>query len=63
MTIRHPLYWIYGLTLITAATWAESRGFTMGSLIESKASPRSIRDNPGGGRPIYGSSPRYSGGK
>jgi len=63
MTIRHPLYVLYGLTLIVASTWAEVRGVSFGSLTESKSTPRSIRDNPGGGRPIYGSSPRYSGGK
>jgi hypothetical protein len=32
-------------------------------MIEGKPTPKSIRDNPGAGRAIYGMSPRYSGGK
>jgi hypothetical protein len=31
--------------------------------MEGKNTPRSIRDNPGAGRAIYGTSPRYTGGK
>jgi hypothetical protein len=63
MTIKHPLYWLYGLTLIGSSTYLESQGFTFRSLTEGKPTPRSIRDNPGAGRAIYGSSPRYTGGK
>ena len=63
MTIQHPLYILYGLGLIGAVTWAESNGVTLSSLVDSKSAPRTVRDNPGGGRPLYGSSPRYSGGK
>lgn len=63
MTIQHPLYVIYGLALIGAVTWAEASGVMYGSLTEGKNTPRSVRDNPGSGRGIYGVSPRYSGGK
>lgn len=63
MTIRHPIYVIYGVTLIGAVTWAEANGINLRSLSDGKATPRSVRDNPGAGRAIYGGSPRYSGGK
>jgi len=63
MTIQHPLYLIYGLTLIGGSAYVESQGFTFRSLVEGKTTPKSIRDNPGAGRAIYGSTSRYTGGK
>lgn len=63
MTIQHPIYVLYGLSLIGGAAYLESKGFTMQQMIEGKAAPKSIRDNPGAGRAIYGTSPRYTGGK
>jgi hypothetical protein len=63
MTIRHPIYLLYGLSLIGGSAYLESRGFTFRSMFEDKNAPKSIRNNPGGGRALYHSSPRYSGGK
>lgn len=63
MTIQHPIYLLYGLSLIGGSAYLESKGVTLQSMIEGKQTPRSIRDNPGAGRAIYGSSPRYTGGK
>lgn len=61
--MKTPLYLIYGICVLGFATLAQYSGWTLNSPNEKMAPPRTIRDNPGAYGPIYGGSPRYSGGK
>jgi hypothetical protein len=61
--MRHPIYMIYGLAVISFMGMAQFRGWTLSQLNQARTIPRSIRDNPGAFRPMYNGSPRYSGGK
>jgi hypothetical protein len=61
--MRHPIYMIYGLAVISFMGMAQFRGWTLSQLNQTRTIPRSIRDNPGAFRPMYNGSPRYSGGK
>lgn len=60
---QHPVFFLYGLSLIGLATLAEYRGWTLSRSREVRNVPRSIRDNPGAYRSIYAGYPRYFGGK
>jgi hypothetical protein len=60
---RHPFFFTYGLGLITLATLAEFSGYSFSSVRKVNNVPRSVRDNPGAYRAIYGTYYRYSGGK
>jgi len=58
------IYLLYGLAVLGLLGWAEYTGWSMTSVNESREGPpRSVRDNPGANRPIYGGSGRYVGGK
>ena len=61
--MRSPLYLLYGMGLLAAMSFAQWRGFTLGSLNQAREVPRSIRDNPGAYRSTYGGYSRYTGGK
>ena len=61
--LRHPVYFLYGLSLLSAATVAEYRGWAVFRPDEVKGVPKTIRDNPGTYRSIYAGYSRYSGGK
>lgn len=61
--MRHPLYLVYGLALLSLVTTAEFRGWSLTSVNEMKDVPKSIRDNPGAYRAHYAFYPRYFGGK
>ena len=61
--MRHPLYLGYGLLLLALTGFAEYRGWSLNKINEVKNIPRSVRDNPGAYRSIYGGSSRYIGGK
>ncbi len=61
--MRHPLYLVYGLALLSLVTMAEFRGWSLTSVNEMKDVPKSIRDNPGAYRAHYAYHPRYFGGK
>ena len=62
--MKHPLYLVFGLAVIATAAAAEWRGWSFTRVSETRASPRSVRDNPGTYRPIYGiGSGRYMRGK
>ena len=63
MMFRHPIFILYGLALIGAATVASYRGLTFDDIETVRGIPKSIRDNPGAYRSIYNSYHRYSGGK
>ncbi len=54
-------YLIFGVAVLALLGTAEYRGWSTTSASETRASPRSVRDNPGSYRPVYvggGSYPR-----
>lgn len=62
--MRNPIFTIYGILVLLTAGAASFTGwspFTGGG--QRIVSPKSVRDNPGAYRPIYGGYRRYSGGK
>jgi hypothetical protein len=61
--MRHPLYMIYSLSVIGFMALAQSSGWGLSTLNQSRMVPHTVRDNPGAFRPSYNASPRYSGGK
>ena len=61
--MRHPLYLMYGLTLLIGAAVAEMRGWSLFGPTRVDNVPRTVRDNPGIYRSIYSGYSRYSGGK
>jgi hypothetical protein len=60
---KHPLFLVYGLSLIGFAGFAHYSGMTLFRPNEVRGVPKSIRDNPGIYRSIYTGYSRYSGGK
>ena len=54
---------IYGLLVLSGVGMAEYRGWTLGSVDEVKSVPKSVRDNPGSYRSVYGYYHHYTGGK
>lgn len=60
---KHPIFGIYGIVLIGAATIASYRGISFTSVDTVRGVPKSIRNNPGAYRAIYSGYHRYSGGK
>ena len=61
--MKHPFYLAYGLILLGLVGWAEYRGWALYSPPERRDVPRSVRNNPGAYRAIYGGYHRYIGGK
>ncbi len=61
--MRFPGYIVYSLLLLSATTIAEFRGWTMSRVNQVNNVPKTVRDNPGAWRSIYGFYPRYVGGK
>jgi hypothetical protein len=59
----NQLYLIYGFLVLGSVAMAQYRGWSMDTMNEVKNVPRSIRDNPGAYRSIYGSYHHYTGGK
>ncbi len=57
------LYLIYGVAVLALMATAQYRGWTMSSVQETKNVPKSVRDNPGSYRSIYGYYHHYTGGK
>jgi len=60
---RHPIFALYCLLAIGAASIASYRGLSFTSVNTVRGVPKSIRDNPGAYRSIYSGYHRYSGGK
>ncbi|ABF39114.1 conserved hypothetical protein [Candidatus Koribacter versatilis Ellin345] len=54
---------VYGLLILAAVGFAQYRGFSFNSVSELKNVPRSVRDNPGSYRSVYGVYHHYTGGK
>lgn len=61
--IKNPLYFVYGVLVLSGLGAAEYRGWSLASVNESRDVPRTVRDNPGAYRPHYGWFSRYYGGK
>jgi hypothetical protein len=61
--MRYAGYLIYSMLMLTGATVAEFRGWTMSKVDQVKNVPKTVRDNPGAYRSHYAFYPRYVGGK
>ncbi len=59
----HPLFLAYGVVLLALTGYAEYRGWTPTRVNELRNVPKTVRDNPGAYRSVYGGYPRYIGGK
>ena len=57
------LYILYGVIVLVTLGMAEYRGWSLDSVDEVKNVPRSVRDNPGSYRSVYGYYHHYTGGK
>jgi hypothetical protein len=61
--LRHPIFSLYGLTLLGLASFADYKGLSLSPIHRTENVPKSVRDNPGIYRSIYSGYTRYSGGK
>jgi len=63
--MRHPLYLLFGVSLLALLGLTAYSGMPLssGRVNEAKVVPRTVRDNPGAYRSIYGVYPHYVGGK
>jgi len=57
------LFLFYGLAVLAAVSFAEYRGWSLNRMDEVPNVPRSVRDNPGSYRSVYGFYHHYTGGK
>lgn len=57
------LFLIYGMAVLTAVSLAEYRGWSLHRVDEVLNVPKSVRDNPGSYRSVYGFYHHYTGGK
>jgi hypothetical protein len=57
------VFLLYGLIVIGLMGTAQYRGLRFTSVAQGRAAPRSVRDNPGSYRPIYGGFGHFRGGK
>jgi len=57
------LYVLYGIIVLGTLAMAEYRGWSLNSVNEVKNVPKSVRDNPGSYRSVYGFYHHYTGGK
>jgi hypothetical protein len=54
---------IYGLAILGVVSVAEYQGWSLNRINEVLNVPRSVRDNPGSYRSVYGYYHHYTGGK
>jgi hypothetical protein len=57
------LYLIYGLGVLGFLGVAQFGGWSLSQVNEMKVAPKSVRDNPGSYRSVYGYYHHYTGGK
>ena len=57
------LYLIYGLGVLASLGIAQFGGWSLSQVNEMKVAPKSVRDNPGSYRSVYGYYHHYTGGK
>jgi len=61
--LKNPLYTLYGLAMLGFTSYAQLSGWSLSRINQQKVPPKTIRDNPGAYRSIYGGYSRYIGGK
>jgi hypothetical protein len=54
---------IYGIAVLSLVSLAEYRGWSLNRVDEVMNVPKSVRDNPGSYRSVYGYYHHYTGGK
>lgn len=54
---------IYGVAMLAGVSLAEYRGWSLNRVDEVLNVPKSVRDNPGSYRSVYGYYHHYTGGK
>lgn len=54
---------IYGLAVLGTVSFAEYRGWSLNRVDQVLNVPKSVRDNPGSYRSVYGFYHHYTGGK
>lgn len=54
---------MYGVLVLGLLGYGQYRGLSFSSVNQLKNVPRSVRDNPGSYRSVYGSYHHYTGGK
>jgi hypothetical protein len=57
------VYLVYSAAVLALLGAAEYRGWSITSAVRNDNVPRSLRDNPGAYRPVYGPLRGYPGGK
>jgi hypothetical protein len=57
------LFLIYGMAVLAMVGLAEYRGWSLNRVDEVLNVPKSVRDNPGSYRSVYGYYHHYTGGK
>jgi hypothetical protein len=57
------MYVVYGLLVIGSMVTAQYRGWSLAQIAETRTVPKSVRDNPGSYRPVYGPFRHLTGGK
>jgi hypothetical protein len=57
------LFLIYGMAVLATVGLAEYRGWSLNRVDEVLNVPKSVRDNPGSYRSVYGYYHHYTGGK
>lgn len=60
---KTPLYSLFGVFLLGAASLGQWMGFGLGNVNEVRNVPKSVRENPGVYRSHYSFLPHYFGGK
>jgi hypothetical protein len=63
MTTMSKVYLVYGLIVIGIMGTAQYRGWRLTSVTTGRTVPKSVRDNPGSYRPVYGGFWHFGGGK
>jgi len=63
--MRHPLYLLFGVTMLALLGLTSYSGIPLfaSKANEAKVVPRTVRDNPGAYRSVYGGYSHYVGGK
>jgi len=63
--MRHPLYLLFGVAMLALLGLTSYSGIPLfaSKANEAKVVPRTVRDNPGAYRSVYGAYPHYVGGK
>ncbi|OLD83466.1 MAG: hypothetical protein AUF67_00830 [Acidobacteria bacterium 13_1_20CM_58_21] len=57
------VYVLYGFLVLATAAFGQYRGWSFDTINQVKNIPKSVRDNPGSYRAVYGGYHHYTGGK